>query len=49
MYQKAPAVPIQPHTVPPSPRPKDIEKRHWAEKIFENPPHSTTALKHRRA
>jgi len=43
----APPVPVTPHLASP-PNPKEIERRHWAEKVFDHPPNSATGLKHRR-
>ncbi|TAQ88521.1 hypothetical protein B7494_g3173 [Chlorociboria aeruginascens] len=45
----APQVPVQPHLAPVQPRAVEIERRHWAEKIFDEQPHSTTGLRHRRS
>ncbi|TVY93888.1 hypothetical protein LAWI1_G000531 [Lachnellula willkommii] len=43
-----PRVPIVPHQAPPQPSQAELERRHWAEKIFDDQPHSITRLKHRR-
>ncbi|PMD29368.1 hypothetical protein L207DRAFT_445552 [Hyaloscypha variabilis F] len=43
-----PLSPMRPHAAPPHPTAADLEKRHWAEKIFDNAPGSTTRLKHLR-
>ncbi|RDL42259.1 Uncharacterized protein BP5553_02238 [Venustampulla echinocandica] len=45
-----PQVQIVPHHAPAAPSQKELEKkrRHWAEKIFNDQPHSTTGLRHRR-
>ncbi|KAK6592907.1 hypothetical protein H4I96_11505 [Botrytis cinerea] len=46
----APPIPVQPHLAPAQPNLMDIERRHWAEKIFDDhaQPLSQTLLKHRR-
>jgi len=45
----APPPPAIPHHAPTQPTEADLEKRrHWAEKIFDDQPHSTTGLRHRR-
>ncbi|KAG9232908.1 hypothetical protein BJ875DRAFT_379717 [Amylocarpus encephaloides] len=43
-----PRAPIIPHRAQPQPTQVEIERRHWAEKIYDDQPHSTTGLKHRR-
>jgi len=43
-----PRVQIVPHQAPPQPSQAELERRHWAEKIFDDQPHSITGLKHRR-
>lgn len=45
----APPVPVEPHFANPVPNPNEIERRHWAEKVFDNQPNSSTGLKHRRS
>ncbi|CZR62032.1 uncharacterized protein PAC_11929 [Phialocephala subalpina] len=46
----APPGPALPHHAPLQPTKADLEtqRRHWAEKIFDDQPHSTTGLRHRR-
>ncbi|PMD64065.1 uncharacterized protein K444DRAFT_641144 [Hyaloscypha bicolor E] len=44
----APPGPLQPHVAPAHPTEEALERRHWAEKIFDDQPHSTTGLRHRR-
>ncbi|KAK0104621.1 hypothetical protein ONS95_004907 [Cadophora gregata] len=44
----APPSPAIPHHAPIQPTEADLERRHWAEKIFDDQPHSTTGLRHRR-
>ncbi|TGO48222.1 hypothetical protein BCON_0247g00160 [Botryotinia convoluta] len=46
----APPIPIQPHLAPAQPNLMEIERRHWAEKIFDDhtQPLSQALLKHRR-
>ncbi|KAL5313913.1 hypothetical protein ACEPPN_018336 [Leptodophora sp. 'Broadleaf-Isolate-01'] len=46
----APPAPAVPHHAPIQPTEADLEvqRRHWAEKIFDDQPHSTTGLRHRR-
>ncbi|EDN96258.1 predicted protein [Sclerotinia sclerotiorum 1980 UF-70] len=46
----APPIPVQPHLAPTQPNLVDLERRHWAEKIFDDhaQPLSQTCLKHRR-
>ncbi|PMD14561.1 hypothetical protein NA56DRAFT_583544 [Hyaloscypha hepaticicola] len=44
----APPVPVHPHAAKAHSTEADFERRHWAEKIFDEPPHSTTGLRHRR-
>ncbi|KAF8865488.1 hypothetical protein BDZ45DRAFT_711116 [Acephala macrosclerotiorum] len=46
----APPAPALPHHAPVQPTQADLEtqRRHWAEKIFDDQPHSTTGLRHRR-
>ncbi|KAG4440300.1 hypothetical protein IFR05_004207 [Cadophora sp. M221] len=46
----APPAPTVPHHAPIQPTEADLEvqRRHWAEKIFDDQPHSTTGLRHRR-
>ncbi|TEY44918.1 hypothetical protein BOTCAL_0341g00150 [Botryotinia calthae] len=46
----APPIPVLPHLAPAQPNLMDIERRHWAEKIFDDhaQPLSQTLLKHRR-
>ncbi|KAF7868656.1 hypothetical protein EAF04_005186 [Stromatinia cepivora] len=46
----APPIPVQPHLAPAQPNLVDMERRHWAEKIFDDhaQPLSQTCLKHRR-
>ncbi|KAB8291130.1 hypothetical protein EYC80_009818 [Monilinia laxa] len=46
----APPIPFQPHLVPAQPNLFETERRHWAEKIFDDhaQPLSQTCLKHRR-
>ncbi|KAH7330177.1 hypothetical protein BKA65DRAFT_565289 [Rhexocercosporidium sp. MPI-PUGE-AT-0058] len=46
----APPAPTVPHHAPTQPTEADLEgkRRHWAEKIFDDQPHSTTGLRHRR-
>jgi len=44
----APPPPAIPHHAPTQPTEADLERRHWAEKIFDDQPHSTTGLRHRR-
>ncbi|KAL3420790.1 hypothetical protein PVAG01_07235 [Phlyctema vagabunda] len=39
---------MQPQPEPPRGRPAENERPHWATKVFEDVPHSTTSLKHRR-
>ncbi|KAG4415902.1 hypothetical protein IFR04_010977 [Cadophora malorum] len=47
--EEAPPPPAIPHHAPTQPTEADLEKRrHWAEKIFDDQPHSTTGLRHRR-
>lgn len=43
-----PQVPVEPHFASPSPNPIEIERRHWAEKVFDHPPNPQTGLRHRR-
>ncbi|KIN01859.1 hypothetical protein OIDMADRAFT_120606 [Oidiodendron maius Zn] len=43
-----PAFPVPPHFAPAAPTQQDIESRHWAQKIFDEQPHSATGLRHRR-
>ncbi|TGO21663.1 hypothetical protein BPAE_0207g00180 [Botrytis paeoniae] len=46
----APPIPVQPHLAPAQPNLMEIERRHWAEKIFDDhaQPLSQAPLKHRR-
>ncbi|KAE8452363.1 hypothetical protein EG329_001063 [Mollisiaceae sp. DMI_Dod_QoI] len=46
----APPGPALPHHAPVQPTQADLEtqRRHWAEKIFDDQPHSATGLRHRR-
>merc|ERR1711964_733851 len=44
----APPPPAIPHHAPTQPTEADLERRHWAEKIFDDQPHSPTGLRHRR-
>lgn len=44
----APPQSLQPARPPPPEPPHSLERRHWAEKIFDDPPHSATGLRHRR-
>ncbi|KAH8599064.1 hypothetical protein B0O99DRAFT_34371 [Bisporella sp. PMI_857] len=44
----APPAPVQPHLAPNRPTHQDIERRHWAEKIFDHQPRSATGLSHKR-
>ncbi|KAN0117205.1 hypothetical protein V8E51_003182 [Hyaloscypha variabilis] len=44
----APPGPGQPHVAATRPSEAALERRHWAEKIFDEQPHSTTGLRHRR-
>ncbi|CZS90351.1 uncharacterized protein RCO7_08575 [Rhynchosporium graminicola] len=44
----APPASTVPHHAPMQPTEADLERRHWAEKIFDDQPHSATSLRHRR-
>ncbi|TGO07717.1 hypothetical protein BTUL_0252g00190 [Botrytis tulipae] len=46
----APPIPAQPHLAPAQPNLMELERRHWAEKIFDDhaQPLSQALLKHRR-